>query len=228
MVASGGTRGEAAVVQVEKVDRAVGVGAVVGQNRTRDTVGSAELTEVRCGRRNELTRGTGGAADSGSDLLVVRRTCSVVAGHTRRQTCVGAGEAARSTGVAGISNSVGPEPVGTGQQAGGVVEVEFEAIGGEPAGETVGGGGCTGFAPAAEHALVVGDVAVLSVGAGGVAPVGPVDQEVVGPSKTGAGVALRLGEAETSGAVSRTGSAGHRRNVTILGSRTTYGACCPL
>ena len=32
MVVSGGTRGKAAVVQVEKVDRAVGVGAVVGQH----------------------------------------------------------------------------------------------------------------------------------------------------------------------------------------------------
>ena len=127
MVASGGTRGEAAVVQVEKVDRAVGVGAVVGQNRTRDTVGSAELTEVRCGRRNELTRGAAGAADSGLNLLVVRRTRDVVAGHTRRQTSTGAGEAARGTGVAGISCGVGPEPVGTGQQTGGVVEVQFSS-----------------------------------------------------------------------------------------------------
>ena len=207
VVVVGGAAAETAVVEVEEVDRAVGVRAVVPQHGAGDAVGGAGLTVVGEGGRYELPRGTGRPADSGADLLKVGRSRPVAAGKAVVQADVGAGETPGRAGVARIGRRVGPKGIGTVEQTGIIMQIEMEPICREATSDTIGGSPSASLTPTTQHTLMISDITILPSRTATVAVISSILQEIISSSITGTSIALTIADAVACGATGRTSGA---------------------
>lgn len=112
-----GTESKAGIVEVVVVDRTVGGSAVLGRDRTGQTVGSAGLAEERNGRRYVFAGRTGLGAGGGANCQVVDRSRRVGTGRALGEFPSETDSASGLAGLASVRGSISPLSGQTGHHA---------------------------------------------------------------------------------------------------------------